>query len=214
MKVFFRPEGYITSKFANADSYRPSSHTGTDFVFGFKKPRKSVGVGVVYKIRNKNNPDLQQYRTIYCIYETPIGPFEVVYEHCWDIFVEEGDKVFAGDVIYSEGNTGDLVFSNGVKVPPNLKQFGTGSHLHIGARPLVRVKKKRKGFHYVKNSDRTPYIDAQGNLYEIRYNDNGAKGWVDIEPYLFVPSGGAAYDAYTRLVGRYKDILDGIELNK
>lgn len=212
MKVFFRPEGYITSPFANADAYRPSVHTGTDFVFGFKKPRKSIGVGVVYKIRNKNNPDLQQYRTIYCIYESPIGPFEVAYEHCWDILVDEGQKVFAGDIIYTEGNTGDLVYSNGVKVPANLKQYGIGSHLHIGARPLKRVKERKKGFHYVKDSNNDYYQDALGNYFEIRYNDNGSKGWVDIEPYLFVPVENAAYDAYTRLVGRYKNIMDGARL--
>ena len=198
--------GYITSRFAGTEAYRTSPHLGTDFVYGFKQVRVAIADGVIYKVRNKDNPDLQSYRTIYQTCITDNGVFEIVYEHCWDIFVDKGQIVLEGEPIFTEGNTGDLVFYGGIKVKPEEKDTGKGHHLHLQGRLLKQVLKTSSKGHYIKNLNGTRYKDKDGFYYEIQNYDVN-EGWVDLEPYLEVPTTEKYISQVAKIIGFIKHKL-------
>lgn len=189
-----RPLGYITSHFAGTEGYRTSPHLGTDFVLGFKSAHVAVGDGFVYKTRNKDNADLQKYRTVYQVYNGHDGLYEIVYEHLWDILVDKGEIVLEGEPIGTEGNTGDLVFYGGVKVRPEEKPTGKGHHLHIQGRPLIKVKKTKSKTEYLKNLNGTVFKDADGYAYE-------AGDWIDLEPLFVVPTVDQFIHQVSKVVG-------------
>jgi len=112
---------------------------------------------------------------------------EVAYTHCWDILVSEGDEVLGGQEIYTEGNTGELVFYKGIKVSAGQKRLGYGSHSHIHVRPVERVKGVVAG-HYLADASGRKYKDEQGNYYRIKHIDNKTKGTVDYSQWLFIPA--------------------------
>ena len=185
MKLFLRPKGYITSRFAGTESYREWSHTGIDFMSRFRGPIYALADGVVYKIKYGSS-NLQEFRTVYQICETPLGPMEVAYVHIWEIKAIEGFMP-QGSFIATEGNTGK-VFSGGIEVRPDQKPSGRGAHLHASVRPLTRTLKIEPGEHYIRNLDLTKYKDEDGNYYKITHKDNGSRGWIDYEQWLFTPT--------------------------
>lgn len=210
MKLFLRPEGVMTSPFANSDSYRKEPHTGIDYVLGFKRPRLAMADGFIYKIVGKGNPDPQVYRNIHQICETPIGPMEVAYVHCWDIFCEEGDEVLQAQPIYTEGNTGTEVFVNGIRVKPEEKASGKGSHAHNAVRPVEKVKTLVKGEYYLEKNGRK-YKDSNKNYYRVLYKDNGAKGWIDFSQYLFTPTKDQLRSQYQKVLGYLQIAKDNLK---
>lgn len=187
MKTLIRPKGFITSRFSNTEAYRDTAHTGIDFYNGFKSPCRALRGGWIYKVK-RGSENLQDYRIIYQICETEFGPIEIAYVHCWDIYVKEGDRVLGGEIIYTEGNTGDKVFVGGRKVRPEDKPSGRGSHSHISVRPVRKVKTQRAGHYYLSDSSGERYKDKHNNYYEVVNMDNGFKGKVDFESMLTSPS--------------------------
>lgn len=207
MKILIRPRGYITSRFANTEGYRASSHTGIDFKNKFKGGVRTVAGGNVYKIRRGDSMDLQEYRIVYQLCDTPLGLFEVAYVHLWDIIVSETGFRPAGSLLGTEGNTGELVFRNGIKVEKHEKPSGKGSHLHLSVRPVELVREKVDGEHYLRTLGGASYKDADGNYYHIRYRDNGAKGWVDFEQWLYTPTRSQAIGIILKMLGWIRNEL-------
>ena len=76
MQLFLRPRGYITSRYGDNSAYRPFTHTGIDIKSVFRGPIYAVRDGYIYKIKHGSS-DLQDYRIVYQICETPLGPMEV-----------------------------------------------------------------------------------------------------------------------------------------
>lgn len=206
MKLFIRPLGIISSRFAGNEPWREFSHTGIDFRQGFKKPISAVADGVIYKVTGKGNPDLMVYRNVYQITETPLGPMEIAYVHCWDILVSSGDVVFGGQPIATEGNTGTLVFSGGVKVTAEQKPSGKGSHLHLSVRPLQRTKTSPAG-HYINDASGKRFKDTNGNYYRIEHEDNGTKGWVNLEDWLYTPTTEQLKSQYVKIIAYLRGLL-------
>ncbi len=210
MNLFIRPLGRLTSPFGDGSEWRPSIHSGTDFHQGFKKSGYAVADGKVYKILNKDNPDLQQGRAIYTISDTPLGVVEICYYHCWDIGLTgglaEGDDVVAGTTIYTEGNTGDLVFVGGKKVLESEKPSGKGSHLHFATRWVRRVKKETSGAHYLNKANGGRYRDADGYYYEIVLN-NKVNGCFDPVPFMYTPTRLQWISIYAKVVGWIAQLL-------
>ena len=204
MKPFLRPLGYISSRFQNFEPYRENPHTGTDFVYGWKKPIGSIGDGFVYKIVGENNPDLMVYRNLYQLCDTPIGLFEICYVHCSSFIAKEGDQVLQGYPVVYEGNTGLSVFVGGVRVQAWEKPTGKGSHLHLSCRPVERVAKIEKGEHYLNTESGERYRDSNGFYYHIKNNDLN-KGYVDVEQLLFTPTLSQLFVMYTKIVGFLKE---------
>jgi hypothetical protein len=209
MNLFIRPEGRMTSPFGDGSPWRPNIHSGIDFAFGFKRPRYAVIEGRVYKVANKNNPDLQQGRAIYILTETASGIVEVCYYHCWDIWVGEGDEVVAGQPIFTEGNTGEYCFVGGVQVKPEDKPSGRGSHLHISFRWVKKVAVCTSGKHYLNNLNGTRYKDSEGFYYEI-CEDNSTNGCFDAVPMMYVPSRLQWIMIYSKVVGWFAQLLKKI----
>lgn len=187
MKFFLRPKGRITSRFANTDAHRDRPHTGIDWKDGYKRPQRAMRGGLVYKVREGDPNDIQQYRNVHMLCETALGPMEVAYVHCHMIIVDEGDRVLGGQYIYFEGNSGTGVYSGGVQVLPEEKWTGKGSHSHISVRPVKRVPRTTTGMHYLRQINGQKYKDENGNYFEITNYDNGSKGWVDWEDWI-IPS--------------------------
>lgn len=208
MKIFKRPIGTITSRFANYESHRTHSHTGIDFKYKFKAGRHAMHDGFVYKILNRDPSNLQEYRNIYQLCQTPIGIVEIAYVHCWDILINEGEFAKKGQIIYTEGNTGELVYSNGKKVLPSEKHNGKGSHAHIAVRPVVKVKRMKRGHHYLRNVDSTAYRDQDKYYYEIVHRDNGARGRIDFEIFLYEDTREVLINAIRKAIGLIQAKID------
>lgn len=187
MKLFIRPLGYVTSRYGNNSAYRPFTHTGVDFKNRFKGPVRAMRDGIVYKVR-QGSDDLQDYRNVHQIVETPLGPMEVAYVHLWDIVAVEGVNYPAGILLGTEGNTGTSVFSGGKQVRPEEKPSGKGSHLHASVRPLERAKERIDGEHYIRDIHNRHYKDKEGSYYRILNKDNGTKGWVDWSLWMYTPT--------------------------
>jgi murein DD-endopeptidase MepM/ murein hydrolase activator NlpD len=92
-------------------------HAGLDIPAREGTPIKSTSHGVVKKVRERN----YGYGK-YVIIES--GPYQILYGHCSELLVEEGDYIEKGQIIGKVGNTGT----------------STGPHLHyevrVGGRPV------------------------------------------------------------------------------
>ncbi len=187
MKPLLRPLGYTTSVYEDFQSYRENPHNGIDWVQGFKKTCWAMADGTIYKLLGDGVKDRMVYHNVYQLCKTELGWLEIAYVHCWDFLVDEGDVVMQGQPIYLEGNTGEFVFVGGVKVKPEEKWSGRGAHSHISVRPVQRVKKTKKGEHYLNTAKGLKYKDKDGYYYQIVWNDPVMKGWVDYYDWMFIP---------------------------
>lgn len=95
---------------------------------------------------------------------------EWTYGHCATIYVSIGDTITAGQHIADMGNTGFVVSGN---TPFWKNNPHKGTHLHLGLRLVKRPK--RGGWSYKGSNIK---LDVVGY-------DNGYKGAIDPEPYLF-----------------------------
>lgn len=200
-----RPKGIISQKFGeNAnDAYKKlglKGHTGIDFVSKFKGLIYAVNDGLVYKVLNKKNPDLQKFRAVYTISNIKgIGLAEILYGHLWDIWVDEGEKVVSAQPIGTEGDTGEYVYHNGVLVSPEEKPEGLGHHLHLQVRPVERTNKIEQGEHYLRNKDGNPYFDGE-KFYRVIHKNNGYNGCVDYIYDIHYPNIGEWLKLYTKTI--------------
>lgn len=190
-----RPRGVVTQPFGRNfnDAYKKANlkgHTGIDVVYGFGKPHWCLLDGEVYKTLNRGNPDPSAFRGIYTICETDGLVMEILYGHCDEMWVEEGNKVKALQPIMTEGNTG-LVFVRGRKVTKQERLEGSkkGAHLHLQGRPVVREKTLKSGEHYLNRANGQRFKDKNGYYYRILLKDNGYRGCMDLRPFFYTPQG-------------------------
>jgi murein DD-endopeptidase MepM/ murein hydrolase activator NlpD len=192
----------ISQKFGgNANTYYRDhgllGHSGTDIYKAYDAYIVSSHDCYVFKIVNKNNPDLSKYRAVHTLFQDEdTGDWkELVYGHCNKIYVSVGDTVVRGSLLASMGNTGD-VYSQGLPVPQDkrTKPPYPGTHLHWQHRKLLRVHSTEAGKFYLdteapSGTNQDPlYQDKEGFYYEIPDWANGYHGTTDGEPFLYKPS--------------------------
>ena len=159
----------ITSYFSDDSGYRPSTHTGIDWVIGYGKPVTTDNAGVIGHVDlNGSNG----WRAVWVLVPYNGAFMEVCYGHLKDIFVEVGQYVLEDETVGTEGNFG-LVYSGGVQITPAMRKLGSkaGSHVHEQYRPVRLVKRKTRGKHY------RPY-KFEGQYVEIII-ENNRRGCID-----------------------------------
>lgn len=134
--------------------------------------------GKVISIINQDNPNLMAYRAVYTFVECDGVAYEISYGHLNEIYTEVGKTLEIGDLIGTQGNTGDVA-SGGVKITKTMKDAGStaGSHLHFAVRLLKKVDKKEKGKTYL-------FTKVNGSYYEIPLYNNGYKGCIDPAQFM------------------------------
>ena len=103
--------GIITSRFGNRESIRSHAHTGLDIAAPLGTKIKAATEGTVSFAGTKGS-----YGNL-VIMDCGNG-VEIYYGHCSKLYVHEGQKIQAGDVIAAVGSTGN----------------STGNHLHFEIR--------------------------------------------------------------------------------
>lgn len=172
----------------NANSYYAENglvgHTGDDIVDNWNDPIFSSQSGIVYKIINKDNPDLMRYRCVFTLVHVEGNEYyEISYGHLNEIIAKHGN-IGIGDTIGTMGNTGDVA-SGGRKITHAEKKAGSkaGTHLHFQIRKVVRTKQQNLGQYLSSEQDQNQaYRDTQGYYYWIPNYDNGFNGCINAEP--------------------------------
>lgn len=195
MKLYIPYKNWIiTQKYAeNANTYYAEGgrkgHGAFDLVgIGDKNIYASCD-GYVYSHINKDNPDLMRYRAVYQLVEDNGIFYELSYGHADKILVEPKTYVKRGDLLMTEGNTGNVA-SGGVKVTLKMKQDALpnkpGAHLHWQLRQVLPVDKKEKGKTYLTDANGT--FKKDGKYFEVLNYTNGYSGCVDPEPFVVYES--------------------------
>jgi hypothetical protein len=162
-------------------------HPGIDIVSHYNDPIREAVIGFnkkwIYKILNKDNPDLTRYRAVCELIEADDGIFELTYGHCNSIDCPFG-HVSAGTVIATEGNTGD-VFVGGVAVTKEERDNGSkaGTHIHFQLRAVVKTRDYNYG-ELLMGHDGNVYRDENDYYYAHKYPFNGFRSCVDPLPYI------------------------------
>jgi murein DD-endopeptidase MepM/ murein hydrolase activator NlpD len=204
----------IAQKFGgNANLYYSQNglkgHPGLDLAQAYDRSITASHDGLVYKILNQDNPDLSKYRAVCTIFEEDGYVYEITYGHCNKIYTRVGDRVSAGDLVASMGNTGD-VYSGGLSVPVSqrLTPPYPGTHLHLQLRKCVRVTSTQTGSQYLQAQDGGLYHDKDGYIQVVDY-ENGFNGCIDPQPYLYSISGWAKLPYYIKIVSQLATIAKG-----
>ena len=117
--TFIKPvEGTISSKFGQRDAATgsvPKNHTGTDIAANMGTKIKSATDGEV--VLASEEGDYGKHLKI------QIGEVSIIYAHCNNLYVKQGDKVEQGQEIAEVGSTGN----------------STGPHLHFEIRYQERT---------------------------------------------------------------------------
>lgn len=117
--TFIKPiEGIISSKYGQRDTATgrvPKNHTGTDIAANLGTKIKSATDGEV--VLASGEGDYGKHLKI------QIGEVSIVYAHCNNLYVKQGDKVTQGQEIAEVGSTGN----------------STGPHLHFEIRISERT---------------------------------------------------------------------------
>lgn len=117
--TFIKPiEGTITSPFGTrkpTTTTVPTNHTGTDIAANLGTKIKSATDGEV--VLNSEEGDYGKHLKI------QIGNVSIIYAHCNQLYVKQGDKVTQGQEIAEVGSTGN----------------STGPHLHFEIRFQERI---------------------------------------------------------------------------
>lgn len=112
--TFIKPiEGIITSKFGNRDTVLPNvpkNHTGTDIAANLGTKIKSATDGEV--VISSEEGDYGKHLKI------QLGEVSIIYAHCNNLYVKQGEFVTQGQEIAEVGSTGN----------------STGPHLHFEIR--------------------------------------------------------------------------------
>ena len=117
--TFIKPiEGIISSKYGQSDTATgriPKNHTGTDIAANLGTKIKSATDGEV--VLASEEGDYGKHLKI------QIGEVSIIYAHCNNLYVKQGDKVTQGQEIAEVGSTGN----------------STGPHLHFEIRISERT---------------------------------------------------------------------------
>ena len=117
--TFIKPiEGIISSKYGQRDTATgrvPKKHTGTDIAANLGTKIKSATDGEV--VLASEEGDYGKHLKI------QIGEVSIIYAHCNNLYVKQGDKVTQGQEIAEVGSTGN----------------STGPHLHFEIRISERT---------------------------------------------------------------------------
>lgn len=117
--TFIKPiEGIISSKYGQRDTATgrvPKNHTGTDIAANLGTKIKSATDGEV--VLASEEGDYGKHLKI------QIGEVSIIYAHCDNLYVKQGDKVTQGQEIAEVGSTGN----------------STGPHLHFEIRISERT---------------------------------------------------------------------------
>lgn len=117
--TFIKPvEGVISSPYGQRDSATgsvPKNHTGTDIAAAMGTKIKSATEGEVVFVSEEG--DYGKHIKI------QIGEVSIIYAHCSQMFVKQGEKVTQGQEIAEVGSTGN----------------STGPHLHFEIRISERT---------------------------------------------------------------------------
>lgn len=160
-------------------------HTGYDESCGFGSTILSYKNGLVYKVVDDKRPanDGSGFWAVFMLVEENGEWSEWSYGHCSEIFVQEGQRILAGDPIAREGNRGE-VYAGGVRITLAMQAAGDkrGSHRHVQKRLLERIKddSNPRGRFITEWSPSVAgaYKDSEGYLYRIKNWDNGYNGCV------------------------------------
>ena len=117
--TFIKPiEGIISSKYGQRDTATgrvPKNHTGTDIAANLGTKIKSATDGEV--VLASEEGDYGKHLKI------QIGEVSIIYAHCNNLYVKQGDKITQGQEIAEVGSTGNA----------------TGPHLHFEIRSSERT---------------------------------------------------------------------------
>lgn len=166
---------------ANAvDSYVSEGlkgHPGVDFHIAWGVPiySASKGLGTVYRLYNKDNPDLSKYRAPVEYIELEDCFVELTYGHCDQITCQLG-KVIPREPIATVGNTGEVYYGSEL-VTEEEKEKGShrGAHLHFQMRIMQKVNKTVGSDIAIQLLDDGSYLVAK---------ENGYRGCINPMPYF------------------------------
>lgn len=191
------PKGDVTQWFGeNPDLYRRFGmfgHNGIDIVRPHGSDLLAVEDGVVVEVKYDEGGFGKHIRFFSNPDATGIMR-EWTYGHLHNIHVAVGEKVKAGSVVGTMGNTGFVVSGN---TPFWKANPYAGTHLHLGVREVVEDP---NGWAYNSKSPR---------IHVIGYN-NGYKGAIDPRPFLYketIQEPTESYQTKKQLVGVLQSLV-------
>lgn len=216
MKYFYPLESWITTQLfgGNANTYykdeglkgHPAIDGTTPDWDSFGKPILAATGATVYKVINRNNPDLSKYRAVFTLHRDGDRLVELVYGHLKDIYVQPGDVLLPLQPIGTCGNTG-VVYAKGIEVTTAQKLAGShaGAHSHFQKRYCHAVASIDLSKKYLSGTpdDSQPYRDSTRFFYEIDDYANGFNGCADPLSEMARPSLSEKFSCWAALIKAY-----------